>query len=591
MTTLPTTRSPVYQSKLQFKISDKSACIAVERFYAEEKISETYEINLWLVSEYSINFEDMIHQEGLFTIKGIDKDRQFHGIISHFMRTGKGGRFYFYQAILVPSFWLLSLGCGFKIYQNKNIIEIITEVFDGNEMDTDSYTFRLVNDYEERRYCTQYGESDLHFISRLLEEEGIYYFFENSVDGHLLVFADDTAAYKKIDGETEIGIRHDTGMATNKEAIANLGHVLSIRPGKITQTNYNFKRPSLDLRAEAEGYTYAKYQICEYPGNHGLPEQGERNAQIRLEEKKTMEESAQGSSNCVRFTAGSTIDLTGHDFDDLNTTYLLVSVEHTGSQSHVTGEYSGIGGDFSYSNEFLAVPASVTLRPERTFKKPFVRGLQSATVVGPPGQEIYTDEYGRIKVQFHWDREGKKNENSSCWLRTSQPWSGNGWGMVSLPRIGDEVLVDFINGDPDWPIMVGNVNNAASPALYRLPDNKTQSGIRTRSTPGGGPNNYNELRFEDKKGTEEVFLQAEKDFNVLIKNNETKTIGNTLENKIGKTATISAGEQLRLVCGNASIMLDQSGRITIQGSEVFIAGTGTLHLDGLPIQLNMELKV
>ena len=163
--------------------------------------------------------------------------------------------------------------------------------------------------------------------------------------------------------------------------------------------------------------------------------------------------------------------------------------------------------------------------------------------------------------------------------------------MVSLPRIGDEVLVDFINGDPDWPIMVGNVNNAASPALYRLPDNKTQSGIRTRSTPGGGPNNYNELRFEDKKGTEEVFLQAEKDFNVLIKNNETKTIGNSLENKIGKTATISAGEQLRLVCGNASIMLDQSGRITIQGSEVFIAGTGTLHLDGLPIQLNMELKV
>lgn len=227
-------------------------------------------------------------------------------------------------------------------------------------------------------------------------------------------------------------------------------------------------------------------------------------------------------------------------------------------------------------------------RTRRKFEKPYVRGLQSAVVTGPPGQEIHTDEYGRIKVRFHWDRGGQQNGSSSCWLRTSQSWSGNGWGMVSLPRIGDEVLVDFINGDPDWPIVVGSVNNAASPALYPLPASRAQSGIKTRSTPGGGPNNFNELRFDDKSGCEEVYLQAEKDLNIEIKNTETKNIGNCLVTQVAKTATITAGEQMRLVCGNASILLDQSGRITIQGTEISITGTGTLHLDGKPIELNME---
>jgi type VI secretion system secreted protein VgrG len=263
----------------------------------------------------------------------------------------------------------------------------------------------------------------------------------------------------------------------------------------------------------------------------------------------------------------------------LNNEYCLVSVEHQGSQSSEYGGNNVISRDYTYSNHFIAIPASTVYRTGKSIEKPFVRGLQTAVVTGPEGEEIHTDEYGRIKVRFHWDREGKNDDRSSCWLRTCQPWSGNGWGFVSLPRVGDEVLVDFINGDPDWPIMVGTVNNAASPALYTLPDNKSQCGIRTRSTPGGGTENFHELRFEDKKGAEEIYLQSEKDWNILVKSSKGQTIGENSSTNIGGSSTVTvkksssetaeditltASSKITLVCGGSTIVLDPSG-IKING--------------------------
>jgi type VI secretion system secreted protein VgrG len=581
-----------YNGKLQFKLLVGTSEIAVERFYLDEKVSISSEACFWLVSEDKIDFDDVVHKEALFTIKGKYDDRHYHGIINHFMLTGKGGRFYFYQASLVPYTWFLSLNKDYRIFQNMSTEEIVVKVLEDDRIPSDSYEFRLTGEYRKRRYCTQYGESDLHFISRLLEEDGIFYFFEHTKDNHLLILCDDIIACKRIAGKPEIQVHHNAGMQADNEVIENFGYVRSVRPGTVTQVNYNFKRPSLGLQIETPGETYEKYEIYEYPGNYGLPEVGERNTQIRLEEKKTMEESAQGTSNCARFIAGFVFDLTEHDFATLNKEYLLVSVVHEGSQSHVCGEYSGIGGDYSYANEFLAIPSTTALRPKKTYEKPYVRGLQSALVTGPEGQEIHTDEYGRIKVQFHWDREGKKDDKSSCWLRTSQPWSGNGWGFVSLPRIGDEVLVDFINGDPDWPIMVGTVNNAASPALYLLPDNKTQSGIKTRSTPDGGPDNFNELRFEDKKGAEEIYLRSEKDWNILVKNSKGQTISGNSSTSIGENScttiggssivtvnkssaetaediTLTATSRITLVCGSSTIVLEPTG-IKINGTIVDI---------------------
>ena len=265
------------------------------------------------------------------------------------------------------------------------------------------------------------------------------------------------------------------------------------------------------MEVTEEGDTHVIHEIYEYPGDYGLPPEGTPKVRNHLEEVKSLEESAQGTSNCARFIPGHARSRSAvTTYDDLNKEYCLITVEHEGSQPNVYGENSGIGGDYTYSNHFIAIPAATVYRTRKTLKKPYVRGLQSAVVTGPEGSEIHTDEYGRIKVQFHWDREGQKNDKSSCWLRTSQPWSGNGWGMVSLPRVGDEVLVDFINGDPDWPIMVGNVNNAASRHSTDLPANKTQSGIKTRSTPGGPPQTSTNCALRTKKGLRRFISRREK---------------------------------------------------------------------------------
>jgi type VI secretion system secreted protein VgrG len=535
--------------KFNFCIMDTEYEIAVEDFEAKEFISEPFVLTINLVSEDEISLNDVVIREAVLTIIGKSEDRYIHGIISNFMLTGSNGRFYSYQATVVPSMWMLNFNKNFRIFQHASVVDIVTKILDENRIPSDEYVFKLASDYPERRYCTQYGESDFRFICRILEEEGIFFFFEHSEDSHTIVFSDTEMIYTPIVGDSDVSFHHDSGLVAETEAIDSFAYNRAICPGKITHTNYNFKRPSLGMEVVEKGDTHTVHEIYEYPGDYGLPPEGSAKVRAHLDGVKALEESVQGTSNCARFIPGSTFTISDHSFEQLNKEYCLVSVEHEGSQPNVYGEYSGIGGDYTYSNHFIAIPASTIYRTSKTLTKPFVRGLQSAIVVGPPGYEIYTDEFGRIKVQFHWDREGRKDGADSCWLRTSQPWSGNGWGMVSLPRIGDEVLVAFVNGDPDWPIMVGCVNNAASPALYSLPDNKSQSGIRTRSTPGGGCDNFNELRFEDKFGSEEVYLQGERDWNILIKNDkgqtvardETLAVGNNRSKKVGRNQTEEIG--------------------------------------------------
>ncbi|HBG06224.1 MAG: hypothetical protein A2075_00750 [Geobacteraceae bacterium GWC2_58_44] len=540
----------VSKSKFSLFVIGTDYEIAVEHFSLEESISAHFIATLNLVSEDVIHLSTMIKKEVLLTIAGKDEDRYIHGIIGNFMVIGHVGRFYTYQATMVPAVWLLNFNKNFRIFQNATVVDIVTEILDENQISSDDYVFKLESDYPERRYCTQYGESDFRFICRILEEEGIFYFFEHAEDSHSIVFSDTEAVYRPIAGEDEISFHHDSGLVAEKETIETFAYNRAICPGKVTHTNYNFKRPSLDMEVIEEGDTHRVHEIYEYPGDYGLPPEGSPKVKAHLEEVKSLEESAQGTSNCARFIPGCTFTISDHSFEELNREYCLIAVEHEGSQPNVYGEHSGIGGDYSYSNHFIAIPASTVYRTRTTVPKPFVRGLQSAVVTGPEGQEIHTDEYGRIKVLFHWDREGRKNDQSSCWLRTSQPWSGNGWGFVSIPRIGDEVLVDFINGDPDWPIVVGNVNNAASPALYRLPANKTRSGIKTRSTPGGGPDNFNELRFEDRKGSEEIYLQGEKDWNVLIKNDKGQTVGNDETLNVGNNRTKTVGADQTVTIGS-----------------------------------------
>jgi type VI secretion system secreted protein VgrG len=582
MADMATIADALKESKIKFSILGTEYRIAVESFHAAEKISATFNINLRLISEDQIKAADVVEKPGLLTVVGQTGDRYFHGVISQFMLSGKNGRFYLYQAKLVPSIWFMMLNQDCRIFQEMSVVEIVRELLKDNDIPSDRYEFRLKESYEKRRHCVQYRETDLIFISRLLEEEGIFYFFEHSKDKHLLVFADSTVAYKPIDGEPKVKFNSGGGLVAEEESVSELSMTRSVRPGKIAQAAYNFKKPSLDLTVQRQGKTYDKYEIYDYPCNYGYTEGGQRLAQIRLEEQKTFEERAQGFSNCPRLIPGFMFDLSGHDFSELDKKYVPVIVEHTGSQFHVLGEKSGIGGDFSYSNEFTAIPATVTLRPGRAIDKPIIQGLQSATVVGPKGEEIYTDEWGRVKVQFHWDRLGKNDEKSSCWLRTAQAWGGGGWGAQFIPRVGDEVLVDFMEGDPDWPIIVGSVYNEANQPLYDLKNNKTQSGIKTRSYPDGP--GFNELRFEDKKGEEHVYLQGEKDWNILIKNdkgqnvghdetlsvanNRTKTVGANQSETIGANKEIQVGaNHTETIGSNMSLSVGSNASVAVGGTK------------------------
>jgi len=579
--------------KFTISIEGLSPALAVENFYLEEGISRPFSLNANLVSEDAIPVDNALAKPICLTIHGDAVARYVHGVISSFSYTGEVGRFFTYRVDFVPAIGLLGLNSDCRTFHKMSVPQIVTEVLkkSGYSM---NFEFRLCEEYSPRRYCVQYGESDLLFISRILADEGIFYFFEHSEDAHKIIFADSNIEYQRLPEEADVALDGALGLVPVEEAIEGLTYSRSVCPGKVVLSGFNFKRPTLDMEVEDEGLTRYEIEEYQYPGDYAVPAAGRKKAKLRLQEKRLFEWSAQGTSNIARFLPGSLFSLSCHPANELNQEYCLINVAHSGSQSNVFGEYSGIGGDYSYSNTFLAIPASVTFRPEQVLDKPRAKGLQTAIVVGPPGEEIYADEYGRVKVQFHWDREGTRDENSSCWLRVSQPWSGFSWGFAALPRIGDEVLVDFLNGDPDWPIIVGSLNNAASPALYPLPEERARSGLRTRSYPGGGSDNCHELRFDDRRGREEIYLQSERDWNILVKNEKTETVGSSAHQEVGtdkttragRTLRLEAGEEIEIVCGAASIRLDSSGQITLNGTSLDIAGSQHIKLASTKIDLN-----
>lgn len=565
--------------------------IEVAYFQAHEGISEPFAVNVALASTSQIQYNDVIQKETLLTISGGEADRHFHGIVRKFEHTGKNGLKYLYQAEIVPFLQLLSLEKDCRIFQNKDVHEIVADIFHESGIPADRYEFRLKNKDHLRKFCVQYRETDMDFVCRLLQEEGIFYFFEHSKDKHVMVFGDDTVNYKSIEGNPEIPFKPANGLNPEKESISYVDFSRRLRPGTYTHTNYNFKKPSVDLETKERGKDekLQKFEIYDYPGPYGQEDRGKKLAKIRLEAGKALEEQANGSSNCPRLAAGFTFKLEGHDFKSFNREYLLVGVSHSGQQPQALEEQSGSGAGASYSNNYAAIPSTVAFRPLKSIEKPYVRGLQTATVVGRKGEEIHTDPWGRVAVQFHWDRRGKNDENSSCWIRAGQMWGGGGWGAQFIPRVGDEVLVDFMEGDPDWPIIVGCVYNEANQPIYDPTKNKTQSGIRTRSYPDGP--GFNELRFEDKKGEEHIYLQGERDWNILVKNdkgqnvghdetlsvanNRTKTVGANQSETIGANKEIQVGaDHTETIGANMNLTVAQSKAESV-GSNTSLSVGGT----------------
>ena len=563
-----------------FETSGVKCDLSVVSFNVEEQISSPFEIDVTLATQDEVVLEDLLDKEGLLTIVYGASKRFFHGVVKECTCLGDHGDNSIFQIHLVPSLWLLSLEQDCRIFQDMNIQDIVCTVLEESGIGSDCIRLALKDKERKRGYCAQYRETDLNFVTRLLEEEGIFYFFEHYEDKHVIVLGDNPTAYISYRGKSEIRFNIDGGMALAEESVSSFIYSRRLFPGKVTLQDFNYNRVSLNLITNQKTKNSSAREVYDYPGNYFKQGKGDFVTQIHVERIQSLGETAEGTSNCPRFAPGQTWELTNNDFAGK---YLTVSVSHSGSQPQVLGEQAG-SGSFHYNNDFLVIPADVMIRPQIVSEKRLISGVQTATVVGPMGEEIHTDDRGRIKVQFHWDRLGKKDGRSSCWIRVAQHWGGSNRGAQYIPRIGDEVLVEFAEGDPDRPIVTGSVYNGDNLPINNLSRSITQSGIRTKTHKGEG---FNELRFDDANGSEEIFLHSQKDWNITIRNNETKTVGNNLVSQVGKVATISAGDQLQLICGNASILLDQSGRIVIQGSDVSVSGN-TLHLDGKPIQLNMK---
>jgi type VI secretion system secreted protein VgrG len=550
-------------ARFLFKISGVTPELLVVRFVLEEEVSVPYELSVELACDDEVKMDDALGKEGFLTLTGDGGDRIVHGVVDRFEHTGNRGRFGLYRARVVPYLQWLSLESDCRIFQNKSVPDIVKQILQDSKLPTDRFDFRLKESYAPVEYCVQYRETDLAFVSRLLEEEGIFYFFDHSDKKHLLVFADGPVAYKEIAGESGLTYNFSQGIAPAEECVYRFAFSRQVRSGKMTRRDYNFEKPGLDLKKEEQGKVHEKLEVYDYPGRYVEPDRGKHLSKIRLEESMTYYEAAEGESTCVRLVPGFKFSLTDHEHGEYNRDYFLTKLVTRGEQPQSLQEKAGSGGgDFSYSSRFTAIPASVPFRPARMTPKPLVEGIQTAKVTGPSGEEIYTDKYGRVKVKFHWDRGDDNDEKSSCWVRVSSTFAGSQYGAIFTPRIGHEVVVDFLEGDPDRPLITGSVYNADRMPPYELPGEKTKSTTKTDSSLGGG--GFNEMRFEDKKGSEEVYLQGEKDWTILIKNDKGQTVGHDETLDVGNNRTKTVGvNQMETIGANKTISVGVNHTETI----------------------------
>jgi type VI secretion system secreted protein VgrG len=576
-----------------------------------EAISETFSFELSMLSEnHAVPFDRMIGKSATVTIRLGDAGKRYiNGIISSFSQ-GRGGgeggsdpRFSCYRATLVPWLWVLTKRSDCRIFQNRSVAEIVEEVFKGHGFG--NFRFELISSYTPREFCVQYHETDYDFVSRLLEEEGIFYFFVHEKDRHTLVLADAPGAHKPCPGQKAASCQLSGGAVREKDVITSFEITRRVGASRYTAGDFNFKVPKASLVVEAQGRDKREIgnrEIYEHPGHYDNKASGGSLAKIRMEEDEARSIEITGTGDCRGFAPGFRFALEGHHREDLNAQdYLLVSVHHEASEGY------GDDGGFIYENSFKCLPHNTPYRPRRQTPKPVINGAQTAIVVGPPGEEIYTDEFGRVKVQFHWDRAGKSDDKSSCWIRVSQLSAGNGFGALQLPRVGQEVVVDFLEGDPDRPIIVGQLYNGVNLPPYSLPAHKTKSCFRSQSSPNG--EGFNEIRFEDKKGEEQLFIHAEKqqdhrvkgdslewvgedrhqvvlgdlyrkvsgdqhltvagDRNEKVTGTVSLTAGSDLQQKVGGKHALDAGEEIHLKAG-ARLIVESGGRISLKVGASFI---------------------
>ncbi len=518
-----------------------------------EELGRLSRFDLDLVSEdANLDFDELLAQPMSVRVDLESGDtRHFHGLVSEFSQVGTVGRLANYRATLRPWFWLLTRTSDCKIFQEMKVPEIIKQVF--RDHGFSDFEDRLSGTYRTWEYCVQYRETHFAFLSRLMEQEGIYYYIRHDEDAHTLVLADDPGAHENYPNYEELKFfPPDEDVVRNEEHVFAWALRREVRSGAYAMTDYDFKAPGKSLKTQSivkRDHASADFELFDYPGEFTERKDGEDYTKRRIEQIHTEFEVASAKANARGLACGSIFGLLQHPRDDQNREYLIRKTLHT-IKSDVFE--SGQGGSTvdNYSCEFVCQDAKTPFRSAPTTPRPVVAGAQTAVVVGKSGEEITTDEYGRVKLQFHWDRYSTSDEQSSCWVRVSQNWASKKWGAIFTPRIGDEVIVEFLEGDPDQPIITGRVYNADNMPPYALPDDKTQSGVKSRSTLNGSPANFNEIRFEDKKGSELVTIHAEKDESIVVENDKTESVGNNETISIGNDRTETVGHDETLTVAN-----------------------------------------
>lgn len=536
--------SGLTQENRLFSISDFSLgkdTFLLTSFSGSEYISDLFEFQIEVLSEnLEVKPDSIVGKTASITFHN-EHGRVFHGFICAFTYGEvKSNGLRQYRMTMVPWLWFLSKTNNHRIFQEKNTKEIVQKIF--QDLGFADFDFRAVGG-KKREYCIQHNESDLNFVSRLLEEEGCAYFFKYEKSKHKLIIVDQKNSYDEFP-ESNLEYSHGT---SPKEQISRWEHMYSFKKGQWSFSDYNFKEPAKKLfsntKTTSKFANNSKFEHYEYPGMYEFAS-GDELVKIRLDAEEAGINSVMGVSDCTTFYAGGKFKVDKHENVGEKGEYIVVSVHHAAEDGTY---FSGQSATTGYSNTFLCIPSSVHFRPNPLHEKPIMRGPQSAIVTGPSGEEIYVDDLGRIKVQFYWDREGKNDENTTCYIRVMQQWAGAQWGASFIPRIGHEVIVDFIDGDPDRPLVVGTVFNGKNKPPF---PSKTQSGWRTRSTKGGSAANCNELIFDDKKDSEQIYIHAEKNMDTEVENDETLTVDHDRIKHIKNDETYNIDNDRKKTIGN-----------------------------------------
>ncbi len=549
------------------------------RMSGSEHLSQLFSYELELLSEKNtIDLNALLGQS--MTVKLALADgghRCFNGLVTRIGQYGMWGNYYSYRATLQPKPWLLTRRSNCRIVQHQAVPDIVKTLL--AEHGYSDVTLKLSGQYGQREYCVQYRETDFNFISRLLEEEGIYYYFKHAENTHTLVLCDAIAAHDKVSGNGKIAYFPLGNNNQRKEENIYEWLVAQEIQSEVYQlTDYDFEAPKSDLLAKSKAMGSQgdpNKEMFDYPGEYTKADEGAQLAKVRMEELHVQAEQITAVGNTRHLATGQKFTLTDYPRNDQNRDYLVLSshfqIQNSGYESQ------GIVGDNEHFQcTYHVINAEINYRPPRHTPVPIVQGVQTAVVVGKQGDEITTDKYGRIKVQFHWDRLGKKDENSSCWVRVAQIWAGKNWGAMHIPRVGQEVIVDFLEGNPDCPIVTGRVYNADQMPPYELDANKTQSGIKSRSTKEGSAENFNEIRFEDKKGSEELYVHAEKDFTRVVENNDKQKVGFDKKSPGDQTVDIYNNRTVTIDQGNDALTVKTGNRTTEikQGNEALTVAMG-----------------